>query len=58
MCLWRDVSKLSHLVGGISHFVVYSVLSITTKAAPLSAVTMMWFLVFPEIFHMLDVLLW
>ena len=39
MCLWRDVGKLSG-------FVMYSVLSITTRVTPLSAVTMMWSLSF------------
>ena len=34
----------------VSHFVMYSVLSITTRATPLSAVTMMWIFVFPEMF--------
>ena len=41
MCLWRDVGKLSCLVGGASHFMMYSALSITTRAIPLSPVTMM-----------------
>ena len=35
MCLWRDVDKLSCLVGGDSHSVMYSVLSITTRAISL-----------------------
>ena len=46
MCLWRDVGKLSCLVGGLHIFVMYSVLSIPTRTTPLSAVTMMWSLSF------------
>ena len=42
MYLWTDVGKLSCLVGGGLHvFVMYSVLSITMRATPLSAITMM-----------------
>ena len=37
MCLWRTELSCRRA----SHFVMYSVLSITTKATPLSAVTMM-----------------
>ena len=44
MCL-GDVGKLSGLVRGLCIFVMYSVLSITTRATPLSAVTMMWSMV-------------
>ena len=50
MCLLRDVGKQSCLVGRASHFVMYSVLSITTSATPASAVTIIWPLSFLEMF--------
>ena len=45
MCLLTDADKMICPVGGL-HIVMYSVLSITTRARPLSAVTMMWSLSF------------